>query len=207
MDTLLIFAGGPDPGAALAGELPEADLTIAADGGYDVAVGLGMPVDVVVGDFDSISGDPLPRHVIVERYPVDKDHTDLELAMELAIREDPTRLVVAAGTGGRHDHELAIAELVCSERWKMIDEIDWISERSRAHVVRRRRLLHGDVGATVSLLAMGGPAGGITTRGLRWEWQGETLHSGSSHGVSNVLKAPVVDIRLEYGCLLVVFPT
>lgn len=205
MDTILIFAGGDLPDLDLAGDLPSADLIVAADSGYDVALHLGFRVDVLVGDMDSISDVPIPDHVIVERHPVDKDQTDLDLALELAIREDPARVVVVAGTGGRFDHELSTSGLLCSARWAAIDEIDWVSSRGWAHVLRRRRILHGDVGAIVSLIPIGGTAMGVTTNGLKWELSGDDLEPGSTRGVSNVMRAPVADIKLESGCLLVVF--
>ena len=136
MDTVLIFAGGDHLRPELAQELPVPDLVVAADSGYEAAIALGYRVDVVVGDMDSITTSPLPDHVIVDRHPTDKDQTDLDLALELAIREDPGRIVIVGGTGGRHDHELATAGLICSTRWEEVDEIDWISSRSRSHVVQ-----------------------------------------------------------------------
>ncbi|MEX1134278.1 MAG: thiamine diphosphokinase [Acidimicrobiia bacterium] len=206
MDTILIFAGGDHLRPELAQELPVPDLIVAADSGYEAAISLGYRVDVVVGDMDSIITSPLPDHVIVERYPVDKDQTDLDLAFERAIREDPGRLVIVGGTGGRHDHELATAGLICSDRWSIVEEIDWISSRSRSHVVRQRRQVHGDIGATVTLLPVGGEVEGINTRGLKWDLTDSSLEPGSTRGVSNVMLAPVADIWLVTGCLLVVFP-
>jgi thiamine pyrophosphokinase len=205
MDTILIFTGGDTPDLDIAGELPSADLIVAADSGYDLAIRLGYRVDVLVGDLDSIETTPVPDHVIVERHPSDKDQTDLDLALELASREDPGRVMVIGAGGGRFDHELATAGLLCSERWAGIEEIDWVSSRGRAHVVRRRRILHGDIGALISLVPVGGAVTGITTRGLQWELGGEGLEAGSTRGVSNVMRAPVADIRVESGCLLVVF--
>jgi thiamine pyrophosphokinase len=205
MDTILVFAGGDPPEPDLAQEIPSADLVLAADSGYDAAVSLGYAVDVLVGDLDSIVTKPIPGHVIVERHPADKDQTDLDLALELAMRDDPSRVVVAGGTGGRLDHELATAALICDERWSHI-EIDWVSSRARAHVIRRRRIVHGDVGAIVTLLAVGGPVTGLTTRGLRWELKDATFEPGSTWGVSNVMQTPIADIKVGSGCLLVVFP-
>lgn len=206
MDTILIFAGGDHLRPELAQELPVPDLVVAADSGYETAISLGYRVDVVVGDMDSITTSPLPDHVIVERHPVDKDQTDLDLAFEFATREDPGRLVIVGGTGGRHDHELATAGLICSTRWRDIEEIDWVSSRSRSHVVRRRRIVHGDVGATVTLLPVGGGVEGIHTRGLQWDLSNADLEPGSTRGVSNVMRAPVADISTLTGCLLVIFP-
>ena len=206
MSTILIFAGGDLPEADLADELPSADLILAADSGYDLAAHLGFRVDVLIGDLDSIVTSPIPDHVVVERYPVDKDQTDLELALELALREDPDRVVVIGGTGGRFDHEIATVGLICSDRWSGVDELEWVSSRGRAYVVRRRRIIHGDVGATVSLVPVGGAVAGISTSGLQWELAGAGLKHGSTRGVSNVMRAPVADIQVEAGCLLVVFP-
>jgi thiamine pyrophosphokinase len=206
MDTLLIFAGGDLPDTDLANEIPTADLVVAADSGFDVALHLGFRVDVLVGDMDSISQVPIPEEVRVERHPTDKDQTDLDLALEFAVREGPSRVVVVAGTGGRFDHELSTSGLLCSERWAVIDEIDWLSSRGWAHVVRDRRMVHGDVGSTVSLIPIGGPAAGVTTVGMKWELTEALLEPGSTWGVSNLMRAPVADIKVESGCLLVVFP-
>lgn len=206
MDTILVFAGGDLPPPEVTQDLPIPDLVVAADCGYSTAVALGFRVDVLVGDLDSIGDVEIPDHVIVERHPEDKDQTDLDLALELAARESPQRLIVVGGTGGRHDHELATAPLLASDRWSGIDEIDWISGRSRSHVVRDHRSVHGDVGALVTLLAMGGVASGLTTRGLQWDLANATLVPGSTWGVSNVLRAPVAEVWVASGTVLAVLP-
>ena len=206
MDTVLLFAGGDSPNASLVDELPEADLVVAADSGYDVAVSHGLAVDVLVGDFDSIVTEVIPTDVVVHRHDPDKDATDLELALEVVSAESPERVVVVGGGGGRVDHELATAALLCSLRWETIEEIDWVTDRGWSHVVRGRRLLHGDVGATLSLVPMGGDARGVSTRGLRWELSGATLRHGTTLGVSNVFAAPVAEVTVERGCLLAVIP-
>ena len=205
MDTVLIFGGGDSPTARIADELPQADLVVAANGGYDIAVRLGYRVDVLVGDLDSIIEQELPDHLILERHPPDKDATDLELALGLVTQQDPSRVVVVGAAGGRLDHELAVAALLCSDLFDGIDEIDWISERGSAHVIRGRRILHGDVGAHLTLIPMHGDVTGVTTKGLQWPLKNDTLTAGSTRGVSNVLLGPVADIRVGTGCLLAVF--
>ena len=204
MDIALIFAGGDPLPRGLTQDLPQADLVVAADSGYDTAIANGHRVDVLVGDLDSISETDLPDHVIIERHPADKDATDLELALSLVIRESPTRIVVAGGSGGRLDHELAVAALLCSPRWDVVDEIDWVSGRGVAHVITGHRMVHGDVGDLLTLIPMHGDAAGIVVKGVRWPLDGETLSAGSTKGVSNIMVSPVVDIRVSSGRLLAV---
>ena len=206
METVLIFAGGDSPSGSLTEELPEADLIVAADSGYDLALRAGYAVDVLVGDMDSIQTEVIPGHVIVERHPPDKDATDLELAIARLLVERPVRVVVVGGAGGRVDHEIATAQLLCSERWDAIDEIDWVTDRGWAHVVKGRRIIHGDPGAVISLIPVGGPAGGVYTKGLRWDLADATMAPGTTWGVSNEFTGPVADIRIGSGCLLAVVP-
>lgn len=202
MQTILIFAGGDLPQEDMVDDIPVADTVIAADGGYDIAVALGYRVDVLVGDMDSIEAVELPNHVLVERHPTDKAATDLELALELAVRETPDRVVIVGGSGGRFDHEIALATLLCSRRWSEVGEIDWLSTRGRGHVIWGRRLIHGDVGDILTLIPMNGPALGIHTKGLHWNLDGAVLEPGSTVGVSNRFVSPVADVKVGQGCLL-----
>ncbi len=204
MPTVIVFAAGDPLPPSVADDLPGADLVIAADGGHELAVAMGQRVDILVGDLDSVDRSTLPADIVIERHPVDKDASDLELALIRASAADPSRIVVVGGGGGRLDHELAVAALVCSPRWEA--EIDWLSGRARSHVVRgMTRRLHGDVGANLSLLAMGGPARGVTTWGLRWDLHDGALEPGGTLGLSNILESPVPEVRVSSGTVLCVF--
>lgn len=203
MENVLVFAGGEPLNEDIVGDLPRGDLVVAADGGYDIAVDYGYRVDVLVGDLDSITTTDLPRHVIVEQHPADKDASDLELALDLVSREQPSRVIVIGASGGRLDHELAVANLLCSERFAEI-EIDWISNRGRAFVIWNRRVIHGDVGGLLTLIPVHGDATGVTAKGVRWRLDDDRLAAGTTRGLSNVLESPVADIRVGSGCLLAV---
>ena len=56
--------------------------------------------------------------------------------------------------------------------------------------------LVGAPGAVLTLLALGGPASGITTTGLRWPLRAETLQPGSTRGVSNEIVSGPVRVEL-----------
>ena len=208
MSTIIIFAGGTKVPRAAVDELPAPDLVIAADSGYQIALSLGYDVDTLIGDMDSVGPlDDIPATTSIVRFPADKDATDLELAFELAVREQPQRIVLVGAEGGRFDHELSAVAMICSDRWRHVPDIDWVRSDSISHVIRDARRVQGDPGDLFSLIPVGGDATGVTTTGLQWELEGDTLHAGSSRGVSNILLQTEILIRVADGVLLGVFPS
>ncbi|CAN5812429.1 thiamine diphosphokinase [soil metagenome] len=207
MSTIIIFAGGTKVPPSTVDELPPPDLVIAADSGYQIARNLGYEVDTLIGDMDSVGSlDDIPATTNIVRFPADKDATDLELAFELAVREQPQRIVLVGAEGGRFDHEMSAVAMICSDRWAYVPEIDWVRSDSTSHVIRDARRVQGDPGDLFSLIPVGGDATGVTTTGLQWELDGDTLHAGSSRGVSNVLLHTEILIKVADGVLLGVFP-
>jgi thiamine pyrophosphokinase len=205
MTTVLVITGGdPVPDESLAGLLP-VDFVVAADSGLDHALRLNLTPDLVVGDFDSVSDESLSRFEgPVERHPVAKDATDLELALREAVSRRPERIVVLGGHGGRLDHFLANA-LVLTTVPEMID-VEWRAGRAVIHMVRHAVALEGDVGDMVSLIPVGGDVHGVRTEGLRYPLAGETLTSGSTLGVSNEFSSSRARVELSDGTLLVIVP-
>jgi thiamine pyrophosphokinase len=208
-DVAIVFAGGdPIPPSAVT-DLPDGAVVIAADSGLDRARESGFSVDLLVGDLDSISADGRldaeQRRTPIERHPVYKDATDMELALEAARRQGAKRVIVIGGHGGRQDHYLANALLLPSPAFADLD-IEWRAGRGRLYAVHQALDLTGKVGRSITLLSVGGPAGGVTTSGLRWNLHGEDLQPGSTRGVSNEFLAEEVSITLESGTLLVVVP-
>jgi thiamine pyrophosphokinase len=73
-------------------------------------------------------------------------------------------------------------------------------------VVRGEQTLTGAVGDLVSLIPMGGPASGVTTQGLRFPLDGETLDPLSGRGVSNTIVAVPAVVTVASGVLLAIRP-
>jgi len=112
----LILAGGASPhrpglDAAWPGWDRDLDVVIAADAGALLAAPLGLSLDLIVGDGDSLGEEALAafieQGVAVERAPIDKDSSDTELALVAAAVRGATDLVVVGAFGGRLDHALA----------------------------------------------------------------------------------------------------
>jgi thiamine pyrophosphokinase len=205
VSTTVVVVTGGDPVAAETVAGLSGLFVVAADSGLDHAESVGLEPSLVVGDFDSVSADALSRYSgPVERHPVAKDATDLELALRAAVSRHPDRIVVVGGHGGRIDHLIANA-LVLTTVPAGID-VEWRAGASVIHIVRRECSITGTVGQTVSLVPVGGDAVGVTTSGLEWPLDDETLAFGTTRGVSNALLAPEARISLREGTLLVMLP-
>jgi thiamine pyrophosphokinase len=206
--TVVVFAGGDPVPADVLEDLPAPALVIAADSGLDLALDLGLKVDLLIGDLDSVTPEAmaLMPGAAVDRHPRDKDATDLELAIAAAHRADADRVVVVGGRGGRLDHTLANALLLTAPTHAGM-EIEWMVAGARSVVVHSANRLHGSVGGLVSLLPFHGGAEGVTTEGMRWELEDATIHPGSTWGVSNEFLLPVASVRIETGTLLAVMAT
>jgi thiamine pyrophosphokinase len=207
-ETVIVVGGGGDPDAPVPFALP-VGAVVAADGGVDRALALGLQVDLAVGDFDSATHEALTTvrasGATVERHPADKDATDLELALDAALGLGATRILVVGHDGGRLDHLLAGLLVLCHERYAGVT-IDAYLGAARAHVCRGTRELEGAPRELVSLVPVLGPAGGVSTAGLRWPLANETLEPGTSRGVSNEVLTWPASVTVARGVVLALFP-
>ena len=181
------------------------DLVIAADGGTHHCLKHGISPAVVIGDLDSLGTQELEilkaGGAEIITYPARKDFTDLELAIEYAIREKPSEILILAGLGGRWDQTLANILLGARETSILVRLTDGDQELQFLHGDENVELI-GQVGDIVSLIPLGGDALGITTYGLEYALEDEPLRFGSTRGVSNVLLGTQATITLREGILL-----
>jgi thiamine pyrophosphokinase len=88
---------------------------IAADSGMRHAEALGIVPELWVGDFDSAPPD-LPDHlasVPTRKFPSDKDSTDGELAVDIALEQGATALILPALSAAH-----APTTRSCTLRWR-----------------------------------------------------------------------------------------
>lgn len=207
----VVVLGGVAPMGLDVSLLPMPALVVAADSGAAHAIELGLDVDMVVGDLDSIDLTLLARleaqGTAVERHPVDKDFTDLELAIDVALREGADEVIVLGGHGGRVDQSAANLMVLSSPALAHV-RVRALLDSAVISVVHggREVSIEGAPGDVVTLLPMHGDAVGVCTTGLEYPLHGETLHAGTARGVSNVLLDRHATVAVEDGTLLVVRP-
>ncbi len=207
---VLIIANGDPPTATdINRSWRPGDVIVAADGGTHHALARGLTPHVVIGDMDSL--DVGTREKLAQqggrliRRPAEKDETDLELALLLAVDEGATDIVLLSALGGRLDQLLANVLLLTLPQLAGVS-VRLVGGEQEAFVVRSgsQAVVEGQVGDTVSLIPLNGDADGICTQGLKWPLAGDSLLAGPARGVSNVIVSLPVRVTVEKGLLLVV---
>ena len=191
MRAVIIGNGSIGDYGYIASRLRPDDHIICAGGGLRHTKMLGIRPDTAIGDFDSA---PRPDDVSVMEFPTRKDQTDGELAVEYALERGFDEILLIAMTGTRLDHTLTnIMLLSRSEKACLIDDYNEI------HIVRTSLELRGCKGKTLSIIPLCGSLEGITTSGLEYPLNNETLYFGTGRGNSNVVTSDECSIRVTRG--------
>ena len=217
LHAILVGDGDVPARAALDAAWPgwdaDADLVVAADGGATKARAAGLAPDLVVGDGDSLGPDGVAAiraaGIPVELAAIEKDESDLELAVAAAVVRRATRLTILGALGGaRFDHALANAWLLAHPALAgrvavLLDDATRVRLLDATAAPAEVRLA-GKPGDLVSLFPFGVDAVGVTTTGLAYPLRDEPLRSGPARGLSNVRSGPDARVALRAGRLLIV---
>ena len=173
-------------------KIRKTDLLIGVDGG---AKHLGKP-DLIIGDLDSLK--KIPKDAPVIKYPIDKDLTDTELALQFCQKQNIKEIILVGFLGRRLDHMIANIMNLNKYNFKIIEG------NQEIFICRDKVKIVGKKGDLVSLIPLLGDCQEVTTVGLKWRLQGCSLQAGSSRGVSNVMLGKSARVSLKKGCLLVI---
>jgi thiamine pyrophosphokinase len=207
-DTVVVVTGAAPLTPGAVAQIPAAAIVLAADGALDHALAAGIRPAGLVGDLDSVSADALAwaeEHATISRHDPDKDHTDTELALRMAVDLDPARLIMLSGGGDRLDHTFAALGALGHPALTSIPRIDaWWGDQ---HV----RVLHGpgrlafelEPCTTISVLALHGRCQGVSVVGTEWTLDDEVLHPMVGRGLSNVTVDDTVEIAVSLGVLTI----
>ena len=177
------------------------DLVIAADGGLDSLMSLGITPDLVLGDMDSVSADLGDVERIV--YPVKKDETDSFLAYFEGVRRGYTEFMLYGWVGGREDHTYANYSLLvyAKRRGHKVTLVGKVCDTTA--LVNESATLCGAPESHLSIFAFGGEARGVSVRGAEHEAEDITLTPDFPLGVSNRFQGAPVTVEVRDGALLV----
>lgn len=201
---VVLCAGPPPEDDVLRYWLTGSDFFIATDSAGHPYDHLPMVPEVVIGDFDSLSGRLLDGRSGPRFFQVDDQYTtDSEKALLFCIEQGMTEVVMLGATGWRLDHTIYNCNLL--ERYA--DQLRICLVGPHADTVRLSSGDHASwelpVGTQFSLMPIMGKVSGVTLEGARYPLLGDLLEPGGPALISNqVLLSPLL-ISVGEGSLLV----
>lgn len=184
---------------------------IAADKGLEFFMETGIVPDVAVGDFDSLSPAgkkylEQPGATEVLRLKPEKDDSDTQSALNLAIGKGSKSILILGATGTRIDHLLANLGLLALAREKgaqaaIADANNYITLAESGMKLEREN----QFGAYVSFFPMGGDVEGLTLEGFKYSLKNHHLTAADSGlTVSNEITEEEARVTFVKGSLVMI---
>ncbi|THB69103.1 MAG: thiamine diphosphokinase [Desulfovibrio sp.] len=185
--------------------LKQGDLLICADGGARHCLAMGLAPLLVVGDFDSISPEQAEEcaalGTTLERHPVDKDNTDLELALARAVDMGADQVLVLGAWGDEPDHTLGNLLVLAGSEYSVPMAIAQDNCLIRVLRDHEELVIKGPLDGMVSVLALSRRVSGITYAGLKYPLMDAVLDRGSGRALRNRIVENPACIRIGKGLL------
>jgi thiamine pyrophosphokinase len=199
---VVLTHGVPPSRETLASALAGASLFVCADGAADNARAYGFEPGIIIGDLDSLTPEMLektPSDRVLR--DTDTERTDTEKAIRYVLsRVGFTEILLLGASADRLDHVVGHLSLLLrySDRARIVLEDD----RCRAWVAGGTVPLDHPPGTVVSFFAVGGPAEGVTTHGLKYPLTDQRVELGVQDSISNVIEQRPASVRVASGKLL-----
>ncbi len=179
-------------------------IVLCADGGMKYAKELGIVPDVVVADFDS-SREAIACRELVRLVP-EKDDTDTQHCVSLAISRGCKEITLACATGGRLDHLMANL-LLCESAYESGARLMVIDRQNTVflHEGGCMRLFRKNAKRYVSILPLDSTLTGVTLRGMKYPLENAVLTRNHLISVSNEATEEQFSIEIKQGRALVIF--
>ncbi|OEG00337.1 thiamine diphosphokinase [Vulcanibacillus modesticaldus] len=210
LKNVYIFTGGTLTDEMLSYNNLDEGIIIGVDRGVDWLINHGITPDYFVGDFDSIDIVLLERikkyySNKVKIYPSEKDETDTELAMQLAISLKPQNIIIFGGTGSRLDHVIAnVHILLQAERNDISSVIYGTNNRIRVLLSGKSKKIMKSHFSYVSIFPFTEVVAGVTLEGFKYPLVKGVMKIGFPYGVSNEIVEDNGTISLDTGILLII---
>ena len=205
---IVIIAGGTPPSIKLLKKCINNAIIICADSGGDILFKHKILPQYLIGDLDSIAKSSLnyfiENNVIIEKYPVEKNLTDAQLALQKAITIGADEIIFLGCIGGKKiDHFLGALGLLleCSKlniKASFKDDIQTITLLSNSAIIS------GKPGASFSLQAYCAVVKNLTISGCKFTLQNYDLKLGDARTLSNEFIKTNVAINYTNGKLLLI---
>lgn len=184
------------------------EIVVAADGAANSLIDIEITPDIIIGDMDSIDEKVYSyyekKNVSMLRYPVKKDKTDTELAIdELAERGYKDALMMGF-SGGRIDHMLGNLGM-CIYADSIGIDLTLRDESTAIFLAQKgKTVIKAAKKSTISFISYGGPVQIKKLTGFEYPLEDYCLMPGSTRCISNAAKQDDPIVEIEYGSALVI---
>lgn len=167
------------------------DFIICADGGLRHAKGLGINADIAIGDFDSYEKSDDIESITFSSH---KNLTDGEIAVDYAIENGYSEILLLAMTGSRLDHTFTnIFQLAKRGNITLVDD------DNEVYIIKDSITLKGKKGKTMSVIPVFSNLVGVTATGVYYPLDNDTLLFGEGRGNSNVITDDLCTVSVKSG--------
>lgn len=183
---------------------------IAVDKGLEALYQLNIIPNHVVGDFDSVSKEVLQSYqenkkVNFHSYHPEKDNTDTDIAMQLAIQLNSSAITIIGALGKRMDHAIAnIHILKYALEAKIPCQI--VDAHNKIYLIDNHYTLYQEeiFGRYISFIPLTTTVEGITLNGFKYPLKDSSLSVGLSLGISNEIIEKVATVEVKKGILVAI---
>lgn len=179
---------------------------IAADGGHLNASKIGLTPDIIIGDFDS-SKSPCTSKAEIISLPREKDLTDTEAALELAIEREFDEVVIIGGLGRRFDHTLANLGIL-AKYYDRLSHLAFLDGYNYVYMLTpgSHKISKNILGTEYKYLGINSYSDcckDLFIKGCKYPLNGFTLPKATSLGTSNEILSECAEISFSKGELII----
>lgn len=173
---------------------------ICADGGLLSARSLNITPTLLIGDYDSC---PIPDSDVI-KLPTEKDMTDSEAAIDLAVSRGADDITVLGGLGGRFDHTMGNIAMLAKYSKKSVRLVLMDGQNCVFMMTPGNIRIPKNTFKYLGIISYGGCAENVTLRGVKYPLTNHYLTNETSLGVSNEITENTARISFTSGKLLVI---
>ena len=179
---------------------------IAVDKGLSYTESLNLFPDLIVGDFDSVRNSILSGYdsKIIRRYKPEKDDTDSECALQIALDHGADHIIIIGATGTRIDHVLGNISLLgkAMSEGKMAELLD---THNRIRMINNELEIEKNkqYGKYVSIIPVC-KNNKITLEGFKYPLKDYTFEGFNTLGISNEIVDDIAKITVNEGQYIVI---
>ncbi len=199
-----IYTGGEIDAAHILERPQTGDLLIAADSGWNNAKQLGARPDLLLGDFDSLGQKNLPDGPEIYQVPAEKDLTDTQLAVEMALTRGATEIVIIGGLSGRLDHTLSNLAILEHLSEMHVPAILTDGQNRARFVKNSGALIARSDFRYLSLLAADKLVKGVSVQGCKYPLTNAKLRKTHQYAVSNEITGNCALVEVRKGGIYII---